>query len=63
MNTNTGEIRKLATLTVKDRESGEWVPVSDLLAAAAGEVNLAKVVRERKARLEQLEGLRKEGRR
>jgi hypothetical protein len=32
MNTNTGELRKLLDLTEGERESGEWVPVSDRAA-------------------------------
>lgn len=67
MNTNTGEIRALEALTEKERESGEWVPVSDAVAAAAAEVELAQVTARKRRELEALErqraGLSKEARR
>jgi hypothetical protein len=69
MNTDTGQIKAMLELSEDERKSGKWVPVSDDLAAGAERVGLEQAVNDLKARREleakvcQLEGLRKEGRR
>lgn len=67
MNTNTGTIRDMADLTEQERKSGEWVPVSDELAAAAKELDLARHTakhrRDLAAAERQRAGLAKKGRR